>query len=82
MTVRIIEEKSGNGRRPFGEYPLEQPARDRVANAIVVVRVKDAQSLQRALEHDVLVVRYQRARHAQLDLVALPLQLPSNRDRA
>jgi hypothetical protein len=54
--VRIVEKKTGNGWGPPSEQTLELASRDRFVNAIVVVRVEDAQSLQRAFEYDILMV--------------------------
>src|SRR5216684_3458040 len=51
-TIRIVEVEAATRQRAACEDALEPSARDRLVDAIVVVGVENAQSLQRPFEDD------------------------------
>src|SRR5882762_3459761 len=54
--VRIIEKETGARQRPAGEDARKSSARERLADAIVVVGVENPEPLQGRLDHHVLVI--------------------------
>src|SRR5258706_1527109 len=76
-TIRIVEEEAGTRERPACQHAPEPSARDRLADAIVVVGVENAESLQRPFDDDILVIRDQRAFHRYLELLSLRRELPA-----
>src|SRR5260221_14463025 len=75
--VRIVKEEAGERRRPIGKDALKTARGNRFMNAIVVISIKDAQSLKRAFEHDLLKIGNQRATHLHLNFFVLLLHLPA-----
>src|SRR5713101_7297192 len=76
-TIRIVEVEAGTRQGAACQDALEPSARDRLVDAIVVVGVENAQSLQRPFEDDILVIRDQRAFHRYLELLSLRRELPT-----
>src|SRR5258706_15930313 len=76
-TIRIVEVEAGTRQRPACQDALEPSARDRLVDAIVVVGVENAESLQRPFDDDILVIRDQWAFHRYLELLSLRRELPA-----